>query len=79
MFVVVHAEADYKSPSKYGETIKIYTQLENASGVRLEFSYKIEEQESKRLIVTGKTTLVCVNSNLKPQKIPDDIVKRLTL
>ena len=79
LFVVSHAEADYKSPAKYGETIIIQTQLESAAGVRLELSYRIEEKDTKRLIVTGKTTLVCVNSNMKPQRIVDDVVKKLKL
>ena len=79
LFVVSHAEADYKSPAKYGETIIIQTQLDSAAGVRLELSYRIEEKETKRLIVTGKTTLVCVNLNMKPQRIADDIVKKLKL
>ena len=79
LFVVSHAEADYKSPAKYGETIIIQTQLDSAAGVRLELSYKIEEKDTKRLIVTGKTTLVCVNLNMKPQRIADDIVKKLKL
>ncbi|MBI5574206.1 MAG: acyl-CoA thioesterase [Elusimicrobia bacterium] len=79
LFVVAHAEIDYKSPAKYGETIIIQTQLDSAVGVRLELSYRIEEKEMKRLIATGKTMLVCVNSNLKPQRISDDIVKKLKL
>ena len=79
LFVVGHAEADYKSPAKYGETIIIQTQLDSAAGVRLELSYRIEEKETKRLIVTGKTTLVCVNLNMKPQRIADDVVKKLKL
>ena len=79
LFVVSHAEADYKSPAKYGETIIIQTQLDSAAGVRLELSYRIEEKETKRLIVTGKTTLVCVNLNMKPQRIADDVVKKLKL
>lgn len=79
LFVVSHAEADYKSPAKYGETITIQTQLESAAGVRLELSYRIEEKDTKRLIVTGKTTLVCVNSDMKPQRIVDDIIKKLKL
>ena len=78
LFVVSHAEADYKSPARYGETIVIQTQLDSAAGVRLELAYRIEEKETKRLIVTGKTTLVCVNSNLKPQRIPDDIINKLS-
>ena len=79
LFVVAHAEIDYKSPAKYGETIIIQTQFNSASGVRLELSYKIEEKDTKRLIVTGKTTLACVNSNMKPQRISDDVVKKLKL
>ncbi|HAX61666.1 MAG TPA: acyl-CoA thioesterase [Elusimicrobia bacterium] len=79
LFVVAHAELDYKSPARYGETIIIQTQLESAAGTRLELSYRIEEKETKRMLVTGKTTLVCVNSNLKPQRIADDIIGKLKL
>ncbi|MFH0947415.1 MAG: YbgC/FadM family acyl-CoA thioesterase [Elusimicrobiota bacterium] len=79
LFVVSHAEIDYKSPARYGEIIKIHTSVIEAKGVRIEFFYTVEEKETKRLIVTGETTLVCVNSDLKPQRITDDIIKKMKL
>lgn len=79
LFVVSHAEANYKSPAKYGEIIKIRTSLEKIEGIHFELFYKIEEKESGRLIVTGKTTLVCVDKNLKPRRISDEIAKKLQL
>lgn len=79
LFVVARAEADYKSPAKYGETIKVHTKLDSATGVKIKLSYIIEEKDSKRTIVTGSTTLVCVSSNFKPQRIPEGIVRKLTI
>ncbi|OGS43810.1 MAG: hypothetical protein A2539_06035 [Elusimicrobia bacterium RIFOXYD2_FULL_34_15] len=79
LFVVAHAEVDYKSPAKYGEIIKVYTSLVDVKGVRLELSYKIEEKESKRLIVTGKTTLVCVGTDFKPKRISEEVIKKLII
>ena len=79
LFVVAHAEADYVSPAKYGETIKIHTHLDAVAGVKIKLSYKIEEKDGRRLIVTGKTTLVCINSNFKPRRIPEEIVRKLTV
>ena len=79
LFVVAHAEVDYKSPAKYGEIIKVYTSLVDVKGVRLELSYKIEDKESKRLIVTGKTTLVCVGTDFKPKRISEEVIKKLII
>lgn len=73
LFVVKHAEVDYKSPAHYGEILTISTRLESAEKTRLEFSYTIEEKQNSRLIATGKTTLVCVNADFKPQRVPDEI------
>ncbi|MBN1384211.1 MAG: YbgC/FadM family acyl-CoA thioesterase [Elusimicrobia bacterium] len=78
LFVVRHAEVDYKSPAHYGEILEIHTCLENIEKTRLAFSYKIEEKQNNRLIVTGKTTLVCVDANLKPQRVPEEIRQRVS-
>ena len=77
LFVVARAEIDYRSPAKYGETIVVKTCLAQVKGVKLEFSYLITEKESMRAIVEGKTILVCVGPDVKPKKMPQEIIEKL--
>ena len=72
MFVVARQEIDYKAPAVYGDTLTIETRVAETSAVRINFENEINNQEGK-LIAKAKTVLVCVNSELKPQVIPDDI------
>ncbi len=77
-FIVTHSEVDYKSPAQYGETLKIETCLEKISNVRMELSYKVCEKNTDRPIVTGRTTLACVNNSLRPCRLPEEIKRELT-
>lgn len=72
MFVVARQEIDYKFPAVYGDTLSIETRVAETSAVRINFENEIKNQDS-RLIAKAKTILVCVNSELKPQVIPDEI------
>ena len=76
MFVVARQEIDYKFPAKYGDDLDIQTQVGATSGVRIEFLHEIYNQD-KQIIVRAKTILVCVDKNLKPQAIPEDLRLKL--
>jgi len=78
MFVVSRQEIDYKYPSAYADILDIKTSIPEMSGVRIIFEHEILNQNSK-VIVKGRTTLVCVDSKLKPKAIPEEIRKKLTL
>jgi len=77
MFVVARQEVDYKFPAVYGDQLEVLTQVGEVGGVRIEFLHEIYNQ-NKQLIVKAKTILVCVDKNLKPQAIPEDLRKKLT-
>lgn len=77
MFVVARQEIDYKFPAKYADELDIQTQVGVITGVRIEFLHKIYNQD-KQIIVKAKTILVCVDKNLKPQAIPEDLRIKLT-
>ena len=77
MFVVARQEIDYKFPGAYGDELDVQTRVGAMTGVRIEFLHEIYNQNQK-LIVQGKTTLVCVDSNLKPQAIPEDLRKKIS-
>lgn len=76
MFVVARQEIDYKFPAKYGDQLVIQTQTGAITGVRIEFLHEIHNQD-KQIIVQAKTILVCVDKNLKPQAIPEDLRKKI--
>ncbi|MFA5093432.1 MAG: thioesterase family protein [Candidatus Omnitrophota bacterium] len=76
MFVVARQEIDYKFPGKYGDELDVQTQIGVVTGVRIEFLHEIYNQD-KQIIVKAKTILVCVDKNLRPQAIPEDLRKKL--
>jgi acyl-CoA thioester hydrolase len=75
-FVVARQEIDYKAPAFYADTLSIDTRITEASRVKLDFSYEIRNQNNQ-LITTARTVMVCVNSDLKPQAMPEEIRNKL--
>jgi acyl-CoA thioester hydrolase len=76
LFVVSRQEVDYKYPGFYADTLAIETGVMFASGARLGFEHSITNQHG-RLLVKALTTLVCVDKNLKPQAVPEEIKSKL--
>jgi len=69
VFMVVHAEINYKSPARYGETLTIETTLDASKNASFTFVHMIREKISGRVIVEGSATLVPTG--------PDGKLKRL--
>ena len=72
IFVVSRQEVDYKAPGVYADILDIQTQIGSITGVRIEFLHEIFNQ-NKKLLVKAITVLVCVDKNLRPQAIPEDL------
>ncbi|MBS0169684.1 MAG: YbgC/FadM family acyl-CoA thioesterase [Nitrospira sp.] len=68
-FVVVHAELDYRSPGRYGETLVIETTLAEASQASFTFAHVVRERTSGRLVVEGSAKLVTVDEQLKVKRL----------
>ncbi|MBI4982811.1 MAG: acyl-CoA thioesterase [Candidatus Omnitrophica bacterium] len=77
LFVVARQEIDYKFPSFYGDILEIVTHISEISGVRINFEYDIKNQNNQ-LVSRAKTILVCVDSNLKPKPIPEEIRRKIS-
>jgi acyl-CoA thioester hydrolase len=76
LFVVARQEIDYKMPAFYEDVLSIVARLVNIGGAKLEFEYDIKNQNDK-VVCAAKTVMVCVDKDLKPRSIPDDIRARL--
>lgn len=53
---VLHAEAEYKTMTRFGETVEIEISVEDYTGTRITFSYTVRDKETKALRCTGKTS-----------------------
>ncbi len=75
IFPVVHFEIDYKSPARYGDIVRAFTEIEKIGFSSIHFTQDIKRGET--LLIKSKTIWACVNESLKPQAIPDHIKQAL--
>jgi acyl-CoA thioester hydrolase len=76
-FLVVHAEIDYRSPGRYGETLTIETKLAEIGQASLTLAHVIRERTSQRTVVEGSAKLVAVDDQLKVKRLDETILTAL--
>ena len=74
VFVVVHAEVDYRSPAHYGDRLIIETVVPDMTAASFTFSHVIRERESRRVVVEGSARLVAVNGSGKVKRLDKALV-----
>jgi len=74
VFVVVHAEVDYRSPAHYGDRLIIDTVVSDMTAASVTFSHVIREQESRRVIVEGSARLAATNGSGKVKRLDKAMV-----
>src|SRR5512145_2134934 len=65
VFVVVHAEVDYRTPARYGDTLEIETVVSDMNPAAITFSHVVRERQSRRLVVEGTARLAVTDGNGK--------------
>ncbi len=77
VFVVVHAEVDYRSPARYGDTLVIETVVSDMTAASFTFSHVIRERESQRVVVEGSARLATVNGSGKVKRLDKAMIAAL--
>jgi acyl-CoA thioester hydrolase len=77
MFVVLHAEVDYRSPARYGDRLTIETLVSDMTAASFTFSHVIRERESRRVVVEGSAKLAAVNGKGKVKRLDKAMVAML--
>ncbi|MDF0651778.1 MAG: acyl-CoA thioesterase [Nitrospira sp. LK265] len=77
IFVVVHAEVDYCSPGRYGETLVVETNVGDATRAALTFSHIVREKVSGRVVVKGAARLAATDGNGKVKRLDRVMVATL--
>ena len=70
---VIEVSAKYHSNVGYDSVVTVKAAITEIKRVRLRFDYEIYSEDNK-LLVSGHTVHACINSNLKPMRIPEEII-----
>lgn len=76
-FLVVHAELDYRSPARLGETLAIDTTLVRSGNASLTFGHVVRERLTQRVVVEGFATLVTVDLQGKVRRLTPSLAETL--
>lgn len=77
VFVVVHAEIDYRSPARYGETLAIETSVSDITSASFTFVHVVKEKDSGRVVVEGSARLAATDGNGKVKRLDKALVAAL--
>jgi acyl-CoA thioester hydrolase len=77
VFVVVHAEVDYCSPARYGETLMVETSVRDLRSASLTFTHVVKEKATGRVVVEGSARLATVDGHGKVKRLDKAIVAML--
>jgi len=76
ILVVTEANAKYHRNVGYDSLLTVKTAITEVKRIRVRFDYEIFSSDNI-LLVTGHTVHACLNPDLKPIRIPEELVKRM--
>ncbi len=71
LFVIVQLNMKYHRPARYDDVLCIHAEATPAGRARIAHEYAVYRDE--QLLAEAKTTMVCVDRDGRPQRIPDRI------
>lgn len=77
VFVVVHAEVEYRSPARYGDTLVIETVISETSPASFTCAHVVKEKSSGRVVVEGSARLATTDGNGKVKRLDKAIAAAL--
>jgi acyl-CoA thioester hydrolase len=77
VFVVVHAEVDYRFPARYGDRLVIDTVVSELSLASFTFAHVIKERAQGRVIVEGSARLAATDGNGKVKRLDKAVLAAL--
>jgi acyl-CoA thioester hydrolase len=77
-FVVAEASLKYLSPGRYGDILAIDTAVRRAGPASITFGHDIRRDATGELLVEATVKLCCVNMEMKPLRMRQDITDAVT-
>ncbi|MEQ8846385.1 thioesterase family protein [Botrimarina sp.] len=71
LLVVAKATVRFKSPARYGDTLRVWIRTERAYGARIDHAYVMKIGE--RIVVEAETTIASIDREGRVQRIPREL------
>lgn len=78
LFVVAHAEIDYRLAARYNDLLDMETEVVDFSRASLTFSHVVRLHDTDKVVAEGWVRLVCVDERFKPKRLPEEVVQIVT-
>lgn len=75
LFSVLEARCRYAGAARYGERVRIATRVVALRSRTITFGYELEAEG--RPLASGETTLIALDSQRRPRRIPADVAAAL--
>ncbi len=70
-FVVARMQISYRKPARYDDLLRVIARHLPRQSIKVEHDYKIYRNDE--LLADASTTLVCVDADGRPRRIPEDL------
>jgi acyl-CoA thioester hydrolase len=74
---VSEAQVRYAKPARYDDPLKVTAWLTGAASRRVTFAYRVERVQDAALLATAETSLVSLDAEGRPARLPPDVISRL--
>ena len=74
---VAEAHVRFARSARYDDALKVTAWLTEAASRRIAFGYRVERPDDAAVLATAETTLVSLDAQGRPARMPDDVVTRL--
>ncbi len=76
-FAVTKLDVDYRAACRFGDTVRVSTELTALRSRAVAFRYELHNVESSDLLATASTQHVCVDLDNRTARLPDNVLRRL--
>lgn len=77
IFPVVHLEIDYRYPAKLDDLVRIETRVAELGKTSFTLAQQVVREGDGKVLAEGKVVLVCVSHEMKPKRLPQELVEIL--
>ena len=76
---VTDVHVRYRQSARYDDMIRIRCWVRDLASRRVIFGYAIERPETNELLATGETSLIALDRQRNPTRIPEHVSERLQM
>jgi acyl-CoA thioester hydrolase len=76
-FAVIAVQVEYRTPARFGDTVRILSRLTELRSRRVGFAYEVVRVADGSLLATGASSHICVDLEGRMARVPEHAMARL--